>query len=274
MACPFFSQTDSTCGVYAYRNSVCSSFFCVNDHGPVGTDMWSSLQALLGNAELSAAQWAMGEAGLTWPAQVQRMAELSSDLDALSTPDGGWTSEALSLLWGDWRGREEDFYAACVGALRSHRSNLAEILATWQLTDAVVFEVAMRDWIPAAHRSVIAPIAEPGLEHVPLDDLWYGLQLELRNLWALPFGERLTWREGITLRSPDGRLPLLIGERHEVVGASARFWLSQDELALYSLFKDHRVLDASVLDSPEAVALSDARAFLSELMRRGLLIKS
>jgi hypothetical protein len=272
MTCPLLNPSDMTCGVYAYRNAVCSTFFCVNDHGADGTELWSTLQAFLGNAELRAAHWAMGEAGLSWETQVSRMAELSVDLDSLSAAAGGWTKEALRILWGDWYGREEAFYSDCVSALRTHRADLPELLAVTPLTDAVAFEVAVRDWIPEAHRDMVAPIAEEGLEHVPAPDLWYSLQLEARNLWALPFGEPLSWADGVVVRSPDGRLPLLLGGRHEVLLQKKPYWLTDEELTLYVLFQPGRVLDSALLDSPEADAAGDVRALLSELLRRGLLV--
>lgn len=274
LTCPLLNQDEMTCGVYAYRNAVCSTFFCVNDHGADGTELWSTLQAFLGNAELRAAHWAMGEAGLSWETQVARMAELSADLDSLSAASGGWTSEALRLLWGDWYGREEAFYADCVAALRAHREGLRELLAARPLTDAVAFEVAVRDWIPEEHRAMVAPIASDGLEHVPADDLWYSLQLEVRNLWALPFGQLLAWADDVVIHSPDGRLPLLLGGRHELVLKKKSYWLTDEELALYSRFRAGRMLDSVLLESTEAGAVNDVRSLLSELLRRGLLVQA
>ena len=273
LTCPLLNQAEMTCGVYAYRNAVCATFFCVNDHGADGTELWSTLQAFLGNAELRASHWAMGEAGLSWETQVARMEELSADLDSLSDPSGGWTKAALQVLWGDWYGREEVFYASCLEALRARREDLPELLSNRSLTDAVAFEVAVRDWIPEEHRAMVAPIASEGLEHVPPEDLWYSLQLEVRNLWALPFGQSLTWAEEVVIQSPDGRLPLLLGGRHSVVLKQKTYWLTDEELALYSVFRAGRMLDSVLLESVEAGAVNDVRGLLSELLRRGLLVE-
>jgi hypothetical protein len=106
-----------------------------------------------------------------------------------------------------------------------------------------------------------------------VEDLWYSLQLEVRNLWALPFGQSLVWADGVVINSPDGRLPLLLGGRHQVVLQQKTYWVTDEELALYSVFRTGHVLDSVLLESVEAGAVDDVRGLLSELLRRGLLVE-
>ena len=273
MACPFLEPETGACGIHPYRNSVCSTFFCVNDHGEPGEKLWASVHALLGTAETAAAQWAMGEAGLPWSLQAARMAELADDLDSLSTPDEGWTVDALRHLWGEWSGREEAFYGACIAALRSDRVGLFDRLAHWDTTDAVAFEQAVRDWVPHEHRHEVPPIAEDGVVRVPIDDLWYRLQLKIRDLWALPLGEGVVrWGDRVRLAPPSGRLPLLMGGLNRVAGAERIFWFTDDQVALFRRFAPGCRIDTLLLESPEAEALEDVRGFLSECLRRGILV--
>lgn len=270
--CSFLQTETGACGIHAYRNAVCSTFFCVNDHGAVGEELWGSMSAMLGTTETAAAQWAMGEAGLPWSLQVERMGALASDVPALSAPDESWSEAAYATIWGEWRGREEAFFARCIAALRAHREGLFERLVKCSVSDAVAFETAVRDSLPEASRAEYPDIAAEGLEHFPLDDAWYQLQLKIRELWELPFGQVLVWAEGIQLSPPTGRLPLLIGGRHQVTGGKRKFWLSDAEVALLRRFAPGCAIDSDLLDSPEAEALDDPRAFLSECLRRELLV--
>jgi len=271
MACPFL-KGDGGCGIYAYRNSVCSTFFCVNDHGEPGETLWSTMHALMGNAETGAAQWAMGEAGLSWELQAERMAELVGDLDRLSTLDG-WTPEALAHIWGEWWGREAEFYAACIASLRGAREGFWERLADLTPTDAVGFELAQRDWIPEEFRDEVPPIATGDVSRMPTDDLWYRIQLRLKQLWDLPLdGETVRWATGIQIAGPSNKLPLLMGSKHRVAGASRLLWLDDTELALLERFRGGARIDGALLDSPEAEALENPRELLAHLLRRGVLV--
>lgn len=271
MACPFFDAPTAACGIYAYRNSVCSSFFCEHDHGAAGEDLWSRLQAVLGSAETALQQWAMGQAGLSWAVQSARMAELTPRLTEISAGTG-WTEEALRHIWGEWRGREELFYARCLAAVREHEDSLAETLGQWAVTDAVEFELAARDLLAPEHRHEAPPVATGTTERVPLAELWYSLQLELRNLWSLPLGETLRWAPGVSVTSAEPTLPVLGQTLHRVEGGARPYGLTEEELTLFGLFREGRALDARVLDSEAADAVSDPRGFLSECVRRELLV--
>lgn len=272
MACPFLDAPTGRCGVYAYRDSVCSTFFCVNDHGAPGEDLWSLIQALMGTAELAAVQWAMAEVGLSWELQAERMAEVAADLDAAG--DGtGWTPEALAHIWGAWWGREEAFYAACVAHIRAHADGLWGRLIDERPLDAVAFEVALRDWVPQEHRHEVPVITTEGIERVPMQDLWYQLQLKLRQLWELPLdGEVVRWGPKVQIGPPSRALPLLMGDRHRVAGLDRLYWLTDAELALLRRFEGGRKIDSALLDSPEADAVEDARGLMAQWLRRGILV--
>ncbi len=271
--CSFLQTETGACGIHAYRNAVCSTFFCVNDHGAPGEELWGAMSALLGTTETAAAQWAMGEAGLPWEVQVERMGELAADVPSMSAPDEGWTEEALRHIWGQRYGHEETFYAGCIAALRAHRSGLFERLVKWPTTDAVDFEKAVRDSLPEASQAEYPDIAADGLEHFPLDDAWYQIQLKIRELWTLPYGEGLVrWGVGIQVAPPSGRLPLLMGGRHRIAGTTRAYWMTDEELALFQLFEPGCAIDSALLDGPEAEAVEDCRGFLSECLRRGILV--
>ncbi len=44
--CPFLQTSTGLCQIYAYRNGVCSTFFCMHDQGERGEKFWENLQVL------------------------------------------------------------------------------------------------------------------------------------------------------------------------------------------------------------------------------------
>ena len=55
--CPYLNKENGFCGIYHYRNAVCSSFFCKNDNGDYGQKFWDEITTLVMQVELSLAQW-------------------------------------------------------------------------------------------------------------------------------------------------------------------------------------------------------------------------
>ncbi len=51
--CPFLEQKSGLCQLYAFRNSVCSTFFCQHDHGDKGDRFWSSVQTVAQQVEMA-----------------------------------------------------------------------------------------------------------------------------------------------------------------------------------------------------------------------------
>ena len=114
LTCPFLDPEDPVCGIYPYRNSICATFFCENDHGDKGAAYWDKVQALVGQIETSISQWLMDEIGLDAKAYLERMNSLSDRIDELSDPSSGtWSLSVREFLWGDWFGREGEFFERC-----------------------------------------------------------------------------------------------------------------------------------------------------------------
>ncbi|MBW2736363.1 MAG: hypothetical protein JRH20_28585 [Deltaproteobacteria bacterium] len=281
LVCPFLRQDDYLCGIHAYRNSICATFFCEHDHSDAGAALWQALQALTGHAETALAQWAMDQAGVSSADYLAQMNNLADDIDALSDGDGlsaqsGWSPLARDTLWGRWLGQECAFFEACADAVMARRDDLYEIACEQPLRQADAYEDALLAWLPEAIRGAATPTTHG--EPVPLPELWYQLQLKVRQLWALPFGEgevQLAGGLAVHVNPKDDRFSRAHDEPHIVRDGNGNALLFCDEAqaAALLLFREPQVLGEALLAREEIEALDDARGMLAECMRRGILVE-
>ena len=273
--CPFFERESRRCAIYTYRNSVCSTFFCVHDHGESGAEFWGALQALAGNAETALGQWAMGVVGLPSASHARTLDRLSGEIEALSATQG-WSELARRALWGQWYGREVAFFERCAEAVVARLDDLYAIACEQPLLPALRYERALVAWLPPSLRSE-APEPPEG-EAVPIPQLWYRLQLKARQLWALPFGEEgaVQLAEGLHLvANPGFEAGPLATEQAFLIRASDGQALHTCSLAqanALELFRQPQTLGEALMACPEIVALDQPRIYLAEWMRRGLLV--
>ena len=109
LRCDFLSASGE-CGVWKHRPGVCATWHCKHVRGEVGFRFWSLADRLLRNVEQDLSLWCMAELK-TGSAEV-------GDMDSGATPHISELGGEVDLaryreLWGDWLGREMDFYRAC-----------------------------------------------------------------------------------------------------------------------------------------------------------------
>ncbi len=115
MRCPYYVEDGGKCGVWRYRDAICSTFFCKHERGQVGLTFWNSMQNLLAAVERNLGWWCLVDADLD-VGTVRR-------LQATQQQGGGGKVDAGELegraprdyreLWGPWYGREVEFYRSC-----------------------------------------------------------------------------------------------------------------------------------------------------------------
>lgn len=130
LRCPYFNRDSGGCTIWAWRESVCSTFFCKYDHGAHGQTFWRRVKRYLDGAEAALAAYAVREVA-------------GADLGGLP-PGRRWlTHEELEdqppaetdyvTWWGEWAGREVDFYKRCyVAVMGLDRAAAGELLAHLQ----------------------------------------------------------------------------------------------------------------------------------------------
>lgn len=109
--CPYFDSADGgRCTVWAYRDNICSTYFCKYTSGKLGWEFWSALKEYLSHVEKVLSRYAAvavdPEANVS---QIQQPGKLTiEDLE-----DRGPKDAEYAAAWGKWVGREEEFYIAC-----------------------------------------------------------------------------------------------------------------------------------------------------------------
>lgn len=187
--CRFLEVESGRCGMYLYRNSVCSTFFCHNDHGEEGRNFWERLQYLAGQIESALAQWAMEELGLASPDYFRRFDSLAEDLDSVEADGGGWSADCRRLLWGPWFGREETFYREAAALIRREKDRLFELAGEREIGAPAIYEETFRLSLDADLRQEMDAEGPVTGRPVPVSELWYALQVGQSRIKRLNVGQ-------------------------------------------------------------------------------------
>ena len=166
--CPYYlDEASGTCGIWEFRPTTCSTFYCRFTRGAVGAELWRTLQNTLRTAERALARWCLLELDL----DADALAVLFPAKPAAMPSTTGATRDAASdgvydEVWGNWRGREHEFFIACA-------KRVAPL--TWQdVLDIAGPELGLlaqmtRRAVKAFHSDLVAPRLEKGaFDSVPV----------------------------------------------------------------------------------------------------------
>lgn len=128
MVCPYYSRPTGSCTIWPHRNPVCTTWFCVHEHGHDGSLFWSSvrgylewLDRLLSAYTLSVLGWDSSE--IFSVMSVDDAPLTDRDLDERPLPDVQYRS-----IWRQWVGREMQLYCATSEIVRSlSRSDIRDL---------------------------------------------------------------------------------------------------------------------------------------------------
>lgn len=171
--CPHFSPHEGgRCGIWRYRNSVCSTYFCKFERGARGYEFWSALRDLLRAVEEQLAFWCITELLDDHYAIEAILETRSASQNSRLTAEllGHVGPERQESMWGSWAGRESEFYQACgqhVAALtwsEALRVSGAEAVMRSRLV-ACAFE-ALRDSAVPSRLAAAADLLPTGRDKV------------------------------------------------------------------------------------------------------------
>ena len=154
LRCPhYLTEQGGLCGIWKYRNSICSTWFCKYVRGAVGRQFWESSKQLLETIEAELSRWCAIQLGLDdsalrylltpmlMPGQLPNL--------KLEDVDDQVDHEKQRQVWANWRGREREFYLAC-----------GELVASLKWADVLMIcgsEVQVRTRLTQkAYRTLIA----------------------------------------------------------------------------------------------------------------------
>lgn len=173
--CPHYVEQTQGCGIWGSRNTVCSTWFCRHDRGEVGQRFWHAVRDLLITVEERVAVLCLDEGGLPTGqreavleqrAAVRAAVAAANADDAADAEDGddagdaggapaaampGRTPARDEQLWGDWLGREEEWFARC--AQVAERLTGDDLLVLLADVPDLVADVRTR-WSELGRRSV------------------------------------------------------------------------------------------------------------------------
>lgn len=93
LLCPFYlNHSGGRCGIWKYRNSVCSTYFCKHDRGAVGWLFWRRLSLMLYSVE-------------------KHLAKHCADQLPVIIPENA--ADIREQTWGNWTFREAEFFLKC-----------------------------------------------------------------------------------------------------------------------------------------------------------------
>ncbi len=277
--CPMLEESTGFCNVHAFRNSVCSTFFCHNDHGSTGENFWGKFQGLVAQIEIALSQWCMTKLGIPLNEYVDVFAFLSQKIDQVSDPKkGGFSSKALKMLWGSYFGREEEFFASCAKLISDHREVLWEIANEFDIVDAQAFDIALLRSVPKSLRDQVDEADwEVGGVALRPNEMWNDLRRSYAKLWSLPT-KAVKLSNLVSINSNPLKLqrdmdnqdkPYLL-TKHGDTGLA--LFLTRAEVDLLQEFSNPRAITADLLMSTKARAVPTPKRFLAEALGRRILI--
>jgi hypothetical protein len=117
LRCPHYAADSGGCTIWAYREAVCSTWFCRHVRGAVGRDFWSAVKTTLRTLEDALARHCV----LTVGVGAEALARLFPS-EASAEPEGAtprFDEAGYAATWGDWAERERGFYRACAAVARA-----------------------------------------------------------------------------------------------------------------------------------------------------------
>jgi len=111
LRCPHYVAEGGRCGIWRHREATCATWFCKHERGATGQTFWTAIRDLLHGVEHDLARWCVlslvhdDRVLATLAAADQAQDRLDAyALDGLPNP--GTQRE----LWGEWAGREREFF--------------------------------------------------------------------------------------------------------------------------------------------------------------------
>jgi Fe-S-cluster containining protein len=111
LRCPHYVAEGGRCGIWRHREATCATWFCKHERGATGQMFWAAVRELLHGVERDLARWSVltlvHDDGVLAALAVADQAQGRLDAYAL---DGLRNHEEHRELWGQWAGREREFF--------------------------------------------------------------------------------------------------------------------------------------------------------------------
>ena len=104
LRCPYYlNEAGGLCGIWKHRNSRCATWFCRYIRGSSDVIFWKYVDQLLSAVEKALTRWCVLQLDIGYAA-MQRL---------FPPPPTQRTINDMPWMWGNWYGRERQFYEEC-----------------------------------------------------------------------------------------------------------------------------------------------------------------
>jgi hypothetical protein len=112
LRCPHLNG--GACGIWPHRIAKCFTYFCKHQRGERAFRLWFALHDVFDCVEHELAQWCALELGIP-PVAIEALGKPGrrDHVVRLLEADVGGGVLTPQTLWGEWLGREEDYFAEC-----------------------------------------------------------------------------------------------------------------------------------------------------------------
>lgn len=282
--CPMLDTSNGYCKIHAFRNGVCSTFFCEKDYEDLSTEFWGSLSVLVGQIEMALTQWSMRYIGFDLEAYMHRFDSLAKDFTAVSNKENkGWSEAALKHLWGEWYGKELEFYRLCAKAIMDHIDVLWEIASETDILEASKFDKVMHENVPDTLKKHVEPEDLEEGDPAELSELWEDLDESYTKLWTpIEFAE-YEWAENIDIVENPGKTKeekynaaknyiIHFYNEEELPEVVEKLYVTVEQAELLKLFEEGLDLGWELLSSKEARKVDEVRDFLKSMIEQVVLV--
>ena len=283
--CPILDKSSGLCNIYAFRNAVCSTFFCLNDHGDRGQQFWEALEETVSHAESALTQWALSELGFDLKKYYKRLDKYAkAPLTVMDPKTRGWKESVRKDLWGKHYGKELQLLKACGDLIAENRDRLWEIASKQEVMEASKFEKAQVRAVPKAYEDEIDPDdledTEEG-ESASLQELFDEAKKEYKKMWKVPSRVVLNPRAKIEPNPQDDKeskafknMPYVLkylkkqgGKKYEW-----RQFISQETADALTLMKKPKKAD-KISEKAPFKKIEEPEVFLAQWSSKKVLIK-
>jgi hypothetical protein len=168
LMCPYFVHESGNCSVWKYRETVCTTYYCKSIAGQEGKKFWASVNAYLTHAQDTLNLYAITILQLDVNSIIEHMKNQNvevlevSDLEESPLPE-----EEYSKLWGEWAGREMEFYKRSFEIIESLTpQKFEEICGLYQRVFLMALEQKRIEIIDPKIPDVL--VRNPDLKSMPL----------------------------------------------------------------------------------------------------------
>lgn len=110
--CDFYVEEGGLCGIWRFRNAVCTTYFCKPCRGKWGQRFWIAARKVLRMAEIALRYYCVDELELPSTAIEETLGYLEGTHN-LKAVNNIVPPEVRASMWGDWNGREDEYFVAC-----------------------------------------------------------------------------------------------------------------------------------------------------------------